>query len=170
MKTDTILVPLDLTGCAAEVVDAVGELAGKLGSRVILMNVVQIPTGVNPYATLMMDEESWKTAREVLDHDAQAMLRPFHDQLVERGLQVGYVLGHGDVVSAILTATDDVSADMIVMGTHGRRGLERFVLGSVAEQVLRRSPCPVLTIKTHDPASHPGPSEARKKVEAETLG
>jgi nucleotide-binding universal stress UspA family protein len=53
----------------------------------------------------------------------------------------------GDPVTVILDLAKELNADMIVLGTHGKRGLERLLLGSVAEQVLRKAPCPVLTVK-----------------------
>jgi len=170
VKTDPILVPLDLTGCAYEVVDAVSTLASKLGSRVILMNVVQIPAGVNPYATLMMDEQEWHTARDILDQDARAMLEPFRMQLAAEDVKVTHFLGHGDVVEAILTAAKEVDCGMVVMGTHGRKGLERFMLGSVAEQVIRRCTCPVMVVRTQDASAHPGPTDTQKRVEQELEG
>lgn len=148
MKTDPILVPIDLTDGSHEVVDAVATLARKLDSRVILMTVVQIPAGVSPYATLMMDEQEWHTAREVLDLDARTLLEPFRLQLKAEGVAVTHLLRHGDVIETIVTAARQVEAGMIVMGTHGRKGLERVLLGSVAEQCIRRSPCPVLTVRT----------------------
>lgn len=53
----------------------------------------------------------------------------------------------GDAADAILEAAAEEKADLIVMGTHGRGGLSRMLLGSVAEHVLRRAPCPVLTVR-----------------------
>ena len=170
MKTDPILVPLDLTGCAYEGVECVATLASKLKSRVILMNVVQIPAGVNPYATLMMDEQEWHTAREILDQDARALLEPFRMQLAAEDIRVTHFLGHGDVVEAILTAAKEVDAGMIVMGTHGRKGLERIMLGSVAEQVIRRASRPVMVVRSQDLSVHPGPSETVKRVQDEADG
>ena len=170
MKTDSLLVPLDLTGCATEVVDAAGDLAAKLGARVILLNVVQIPTGVNPYATMMMDDIEWHTAREALDDDARAHLIPLREALAGKGVKVGHMLAHGDVTTAILHAAEEARCGIIVMGTHGRRGLERMMLGSVAEQVIRRSSCPVLVIRTADPAVHPGKSDVQHQIDAELDG
>jgi nucleotide-binding universal stress UspA family protein len=59
----------------------------------------------------------------------------------------------------ILAAAADEQADLIVMGTHGRGGLSRLLMGSVAEHVLRKAPCPVLTVKA-PPADHGGSPEA----------
>jgi nucleotide-binding universal stress UspA family protein len=64
------------------------------------------------------------------------------------GIATDVVLEEGDSVEEILATAERLPADLIVMGTHGRRGFERLVLGSVAEKVLRKSPCPVLTVSS----------------------
>jgi universal stress protein A len=170
MNTETVIVPLDLTGCASEVIDVVEAIAPKLGARVILLNVVEIPGGVNPYATLMMDDEEWHTVTEVLDEDASSHLLPFRDRLRAAGLKVGHVLGHGDVTTAILDAVQKHAGDLVIMGTHGRRGLERMMLGSVAEQVIRRATCPVMVVRTQSASAHPGKSDVVLRVEDERNG
>ena len=60
---------------------------------------------------------------------------------------------HGDAASEILRVAEEVGADLIVMGTHGRSGVGRLLMGSEAEAVLRRAGCPVLVIKGHVPAA-----------------
>jgi nucleotide-binding universal stress UspA family protein len=64
----------------------------------------------------------------------------------------------GDPADAIIRTVESDGADMIVMGTHGRRGISRLLMGSVAEAVVRRAPCPVLTVK--QPAKVPVESGA----------
>lgn len=64
-------------------------------------------------------------------------------------------LAQGDASSEILRAAMELQCDLIVMGTHGRTGLGRLLMGSVAEQVLRRAPCPVLTVKTPPSSAAP---------------
>ena len=61
---------------------------------------------------------------------------------------VSHILVDGDAAAEIVRAAKDSHADVIVMGTHGRTGVGRLVLGSVAEQVMRRAACPVVTVKT----------------------
>jgi universal stress protein A len=61
-------------------------------------------------------------------------------------------VAEGDPAEMILRVAEEVHADLIVMGTHGRTGLSRLLMGSVAEQVVRRAPCPVLTMKAPFPA------------------
>lgn len=74
----------------------------------------------------------------------------------------------GDPVNEILQVADEVGADLIVMGTHGRTGLGRLFMGSVAEQVMRRASCPVLTLKMpFTPHAHSVASDASVRAEVE---
>jgi universal stress protein A len=66
---------------------------------------------------------------------------------VKRGLGARYLLKTGTAPDEIVQAANDEHADLIVVGTHGRTGIERLVIGSVAERVVRTAPCPVLTVK-----------------------
>ena len=65
-----------------------------------------------------------------------------------RGLRSRAVVKMGPAAPGLVEAVTDVSADLLVVGTHGRTGLERVLLGSVAEQVVRTAPCAVLTVKS----------------------
>lgn len=78
-------------------------------------------------------------------------------------LKVEHKLVEGDAATEILRVASDINCDLIVMGTHGRTGLGRLLMGSVAEQVVRQAACPVLTLKT--PLHHVSVSE-----EAELVG
>jgi len=73
-------------------------------------------------------------------------LRDFANAVESGGVVLQFDLPEGDPVDAIVRAAADHGADLIVMGTHGRSGMDRLLLGSVAESVLRRAPCPVLTV------------------------
>jgi nucleotide-binding universal stress UspA family protein len=81
-------------------------------------------------------------ARRHLADDLEQLVAPAR----ETGLAVEVAVEEGDVVRQILREADAMPADLIVMGTHGRGGFERLVLGSVTEKVLRKAPCPVLTV------------------------
>jgi nucleotide-binding universal stress UspA family protein len=67
----------------------------------------------------------------------------------------------GDPATVIAETAAETGADLVVMGTHGRTGLTRFVMGSVAEDVLRKAPCPVLTVRdvVRVPAAEPAVEE-----------
>jgi nucleotide-binding universal stress UspA family protein len=73
----------------------------------------------------------------------------------ESKVQVEDQLVEGDAAIEILRLAEDTKCDLIVMGTHGRTGLGRLLMGSVAEQVVRKARCPVLTVKTPLPNSAP---------------
>lgn len=137
----TILVPTDFSGYAEEALDYALELAAKIGAKVTLLNVIGIPAlgvpelGVAISATLM--ESFVQQNQEALDKLAKAKLPA----------QIETALRTGDARDVIVGTAKELHADMIVMGTHGRRGLSRALLGSVAEGVVRMAPCPVLTIR-----------------------
>jgi nucleotide-binding universal stress UspA family protein len=63
-------------------------------------------------------------------------------------VNVEHQLKAGDAVAEILSMARHLPCDLIVLGTHGRTGLDRLLMGSVAEQIVRKAPCPVLTVKT----------------------
>jgi universal stress protein A len=67
-------------------------------------------------------------------------------------VRVEHRIGEGEASSEILRVAEETKADLIVMGTQGRTGLQRFLIGSVAEDVLRRASCPVLTVRAAYPA------------------
>jgi hypothetical protein len=68
-------------------------------------------------------------------------------QVSDPTVHVEHRLADGNPSEEILRQARDTGCDLIVMGTHGRRGLGRLLLGSVAEEVMRKAPCPVLTVK-----------------------
>jgi nucleotide-binding universal stress UspA family protein len=80
-----------------------------------------------------------------------------HIQSDDPQVRVTHQLLRGDAAKEILRLAGDTKADLIVMGTHGRSGIGRLVLGSVAEAVMRKAPCPVVTVKAPRPAEVPAP-------------
>jgi len=138
-----IVVPIDLDDSAAQVLAYAVALAAKLDAKLHVLHVVpwpllgaEIPIAVTDTA---MDE--------IMARKAQS----FDDLIAARTakLPLGSAkLKTGDARTAILTAAEELRADLIVMGTHGRRGVSRLVLGSVAESVARTAPCPVLLVRS----------------------
>lgn len=140
MKITNILVPIDHSACSEQALDYAAELAAKLDAKLTLLSVIGIPTygvpelGVGLTATMM----------DGLVADNQRAL----DQLAKTRSAVRETLVRvGDARDVILQTVDELPADLIVMGTHGRRGISRALLGSVAETVVRTSPVPVLTVR-----------------------
>lgn len=133
-----ILVPTDFEDPARSALDAAVELAALCGSSITLIHCYSIPT--SPYVEGLV----WPT--EALVQASQVAL----DQEVARGrlklAGIDSILVLGQPWRAIVDAVKDRGFDLVVMGTHGRRGVAHLVLGSVAERVVRAAACPVLTV------------------------
>ncbi|HYZ15281.1 MAG TPA: universal stress protein [Candidatus Acidoferrum sp.] len=88
---------------------------------------------------------------EAARRDGQDLMDAAGDEARAAGLDADIDLVDGNPVDALLGAAKERVAQLIVMGTHGRTGVERWELGSVAERVVRYAPCPVLTVHEDDP-------------------
>jgi len=140
-----ILVPTDLSEAAEEALDYACELANQFGATVHLLHVIGIPALGVPELGVALTS----TVIDTMIHDNQEAL----EQLADRKrhiAQFGQVLLRtGDARDLINQTAKELEADLIVMGTHGRRGVSRALLGSVTETVVRSAPCPVLTVRPH---------------------
>lgn len=101
----------------------------------------------------------------MLPEDRHDLLAHVKSQLHDRferdsDVRVETRLAEGDAADEILRLAEELPCDLIVMGTHGRSGLDRLLMGSVAESVLRRAGCPVLTVKSPSKAYAPDRHEA----------
>ena len=171
MTVRKILVPIDFAGCAYDVVATAAVVAGGLQAEAILLYVVQLPSGVEAGAVVHAHgTDEARTALDLLREDARVHIEPLAEVFADHGVPVSHVLRQGEVVEAILQTADDVDADMLIMGTHGRKGLQRFFLGSVAEQVIRRAEIPVTTVRSRDPGAHAGFDPAQLPVLGVVLG
>jgi nucleotide-binding universal stress UspA family protein len=136
----TILHPTDFSQQSEYALEMACSLARDHGARLLVLHVFQPPLpalGGEPPIPPQPEEYSWEDVR------AQLSRVPASDPKVP----VQHRLEQGDAVGEILRVAQESACDLIVMGTHGRTGLVRLLLGSVAEQVVRKAPCPVLTVK-----------------------
>jgi nucleotide-binding universal stress UspA family protein len=138
-----ILVPTDFSETANRALDYAVALAAKLDARIHVLHVIEIPVlGVPELGVALASTTIDSVVRE-----GQAEL----DRAVEeRRNQANFgevVLRTGDTRDTIRHVAEEVHADLIVMGTHGRRGVSRALLGSIAEMIVRTAPCPVLTVR-----------------------
>lgn len=138
-----ILVAIELDDSAAEVLCYAVALAVKLDAKVHLLHAVPWPG---------LGAEIPITASETAMADVMQLRQQAFDQLVAAHagkLPLGSArLRAGDPRTAIVAAAEELPADLIVMGTHGRRGVSRLVLGSIAESVARASSCPILLVRS----------------------
>jgi len=140
-----ILVPTDLSEGAEQALDYACELARTLGAQVHLLNVISIPAlGVPELGvalTASMIDDLVVGNQDAIDQLARTRCTAEIGQVMVRT---------GDARDVINQTAKELGADLIVMGTHGRRGLSRALLGSVAENVVRTAPCAVLTVRLRD--------------------
>jgi nucleotide-binding universal stress UspA family protein len=150
MSRSTLLVPVDFSDCAPGVVDYAVKLARDLEARVVLLNVVELPAGLDPGAPIHPETGEDIAVAEYAAREAARNLDTYvlAAASLMPGVEIVGEVGRGTPVDSILEAADQYDARLIIMGTHGRRGLARVVMGSVAEHVLRRSERPVLTLRT----------------------
>lgn len=141
MTPKTILVPIDFSTCAEHALDYACGLADKLGSTIHLVNAIGAAL---PELSIAVTDSMIETLRTgAMAKLDQLATRPFPTAKFGRS-----IIELGDARDAILKAAEAVDAELIVIGSHGRRGVSRMLLGSVAEHVLRRAPCPVLVVRT----------------------
>ncbi|MEP7121436.1 MAG: universal stress protein [Byssovorax sp.] len=134
-----ILVPIDFEEASVAALAQARDLADTLGFEVVLLHVYAVPatfySGIAPMMGPGLPEEIRVAAGETL-----AKLAADHGNLRA-------ILRCGDPTTETLAAIDELSPEMVVMGTHARTGVAHLLLGSVAENVVRKSPVPVLTLR-----------------------
>ncbi|MDL5360358.1 universal stress protein [Halalkalicoccus sp. NIPERK01] len=141
---DSILLPTDGSQRMNAVVEQAVGLASLCDARLHVLHVV------DERAYLSVPDDARDRVRETLTEDGNAATKSAAERAVERDLEVVRELRWGDPAAAILSYAVENGVDVIVMGTHGRSGYERYLLGSVAERVVRTAPIPVLTVAVGD--------------------
>lgn len=137
LPIQTIVFPTDFSTTADEALEVAKALARDHQAKLVLMHAVLSVPSVEVYV-----------AQEELDKlklESRGKLNALAAQIADSEVEVH--VPFGDPGPSIVGVAQQVGADLIVMGTHGRTGLGRVLLGSVAEHVLRHATCPVLTIK-----------------------
>ena len=149
LKIERILCPTDFSDFSERAYDYGLSLARHYKAELYLLHVVlPVIIGYPEYAIPDSVNEFYGELRE----HAEDQLREFAKVHAEGDVQAIVAVEEGVVTESILDFARENSIDMIVMGTHGRRGFQRLTLGSVTERVLRRAGCPVLAVRrpAHD--------------------
>jgi nucleotide-binding universal stress UspA family protein len=147
----TVLVAVDLDRTADDVVATALAHARALGARLVLAHVVpeaaaafpegRIATAANPAGIPQTPQ---------LVEDARRQLEPIAERCRAAGVEAESVVTHGPPAATVLDLADAWGATVIAIGTHGRRGVARVLVGSVAEAVLRRAKVPLLVVPVRD--------------------
>ena len=151
LSIETILHPTDFSERSGHALQLACSLARDHGARLIVLHVMPVPLVQEKrlYREEMASELNWLGAS-----DAQ--------------VRVEHRLEEGDAATQILRVAQETGCDLIVLGTHGRTGLGRLLMGSVAEQVLRTATCPVLTVRAPFPLAKPRGVRATDEAERGT--
>jgi len=137
---ERILVPTDFSDCSERARSYACELAKRFGSELHLLHVVppvSLPGYVGPVPDELLHPE--EGARQELER--------WNDPAFEHAKRVVRSVTTGTPFVEIVRHARDQDVDLIVIGTHGRSGLTHMLLGSVTEKVVRKAPCPVLTVR-----------------------
>ena len=155
MKLDTILIPLDGSSLAEAALPRATELAHASDAGLLLIRAAEAHTlpGMDP-----------TDAQVKVIAEAEAYLAAVRERLGVQGIRkVETSVWYGPAAYSIVEATRLRKADLIVMSTHGRSGLGRFILGSVAESVLRGTTVPILLIRAPEaPVDRPSAQGAAR--------
>lgn len=165
---NTILVPIDFSPYSTEALHYAASIAEPFSSTLLLLHVIAQDTRVyathrhlerrglphrvfpllGPYSeTLEEPQEETEAVIVDLREQGRVALQQFlPPELAKHDLELHIEVGHP--FEQILAMARDKQIDLIVMGTHGRTGLEHVMLGSVAERVVRLAACPVMTVKS----------------------
>ncbi len=139
-----IICPIDFSDASRAALEAAAEVAKRYGAKVALFHAYPVPGYTFPDGSFvasskMLDELSEQAQRHLAEWKA-----------IAEGLGIAHVeiaTAIGEPAHEILAFAKAQKADLLVLGTHGRTGIQHALMGSVAERVVRRSTCPVLTVR-----------------------
>jgi nucleotide-binding universal stress UspA family protein len=141
-----ILVPLDGSPVSEKVLPHVSELAECTGAEIVLLRVVPMPAYENVFADTSLTPAPAPEEVGARAH-AEGYLQRVAFDFFPAKLQVSYEVSGGPIAETILDYAAGIQADLIAMSTHGRTGLARIVIGSVADEIVRRANLPVLLVR-----------------------
>lgn len=150
LRIRTIMVPVDFSENSMRAVDYAIRLGKRFGSRLILVHVYHFPvellTDWSAYGTLAGSGE----LLEALRKEREEQLTALAQEKAGAGLEISTHVLEGTPFSEIVKLSRDEGADILIMGTRGLTGLKHVLIGSTAEKVVRKAPCPVLVLKPED--------------------
>ncbi|NTU67497.1 MAG: universal stress protein [Chlorobiaceae bacterium] len=139
IKIKKIICPVDFSELSRKAMQYANEFARLSDAKVFLVGVVENDPTIN-----------YSHGLEKEGADEEQKLAALIDEEQMAGIVADYAIYEGSAEECILDYAKRQEADVIIMGSHGRRGLKRMILGSVAEHVIRRAPCPVLIVKENE--------------------
>ena len=149
IKLEQVVVPVDFSDCSLDALEYGTQIAKDFGASLTLLHVLE-PIAYADDLTLAQQAK-----QDRLKEGIDSQLKPYVSAIQSAGVSVREVIRGGVPADTIIESVRSSDCDLIVMGTHGRRGLSHLMRGSVAESVLRRASCPVLAVRNaHFTADH----------------
>jgi nucleotide-binding universal stress UspA family protein len=142
MEIKKILVPVDFSENSKKILDDAGDIAEKFGAALSVVFVVQ---SFDDYSGFFVPHMPVAKFEEEMVQGAEKKMENFLTGY--EGVEAKVLVG--DVGEEIVRHAGEMAIDMIIMGTHGYKGLEKVMFGSIAEKVVKTAPCPVLTINPY---------------------
>lgn len=151
MEIKRVLVPIDFSDNAEKIVVAGAYVAGTFKAEIHLVFVVQ---NFDDYSGFFVPPVNLPNLEKELFESAQermvAFVRDHEEMIRSRGVpKIVHKVLAGDVGEELLNYAKTMDCDLIVMGTHGYKGLERILFGSIADKVVKNACCPVMTINPY---------------------
>ncbi len=141
-----ILVPVDFSENSQKVLRMAADVAGRFKAELIVVFVVQ---SFDDYSGFFVPHIPIIQLEEEMVKSAEEKMKSFAAETLNGSVPHSTAVLSGDVVEEINRFAGEEKADMIVMGTHGYKGLDKILFGSVAEKIVKTAPCPVLTINPY---------------------
>ncbi len=146
-----ILAPVDFSECSRASLAEALYFGERFKAPVHVLHVWEVPHNVRPDLMVWVEGSDGQPVSQVATNDAAKQMNAFLADLTpEQKGRLQVRLEGGDPVETILETAKKEGIDLIVLGTHGRRGLTHLLIGSVAEKVVRQAGCPVLTVRTRE--------------------
>jgi len=142
-KIELILVPTDFSGFSCGGFCWATVLGRQFNAKILIVDVISGRDAVD------MTSKPGNPWENVLEQEDNAMIENFQSCLlsdIKPGIETQTLVEVGQAADRLIEAAKEKKADLIVMATHGRTGLSHALMGSVAEKVVRKAPCPVLTV------------------------
>jgi nucleotide-binding universal stress UspA family protein len=162
IQLKNILFTTDFSPAAEAAIPYAAEIAKRYGARLFALHV-RAPL-VNP----MLPPASWHSSLEAARIDTEKQRKTLLEAFPE--LQPEVLIQEGDIFSLLQSTVQDHNIDLIVLGTRGRSGIGKFFLGSIAEEIFRKSTCPVLTVGPHATEGPAQDGRVRKILYATDFG
>jgi nucleotide-binding universal stress UspA family protein len=147
LRIERILCPVDFSEISASIYDTAHMLARRYGAKLLLQHVVELSL---PYYEYYAPSAYLAELQQTIRENAEKKLREFAESNTRDGVRPECIVSEGWATGAVLSLAAAQKADLIVLGTHGTKGVDRGALGSVADKVLRKAGCPVLVTRRRE--------------------